>query len=83
MDNIRLILVLALVFVLMLIWQAWEQDYGQRPPQAQMQTQGETNPAQAAPVPTDAPPAAPEMPTPGAVPQVAASCRRTRVSASD
>jgi len=72
MDNIRLILVLALVFVLMLIWQAWEQDYGQRPPQAQMQTQGETNPAQAAPVPTDATPAAPEMPTPGAVPQLAA-----------
>jgi YidC/Oxa1 family membrane protein insertase len=28
MDNIRLILILALSFVLLMIWQAWEQDYG-------------------------------------------------------
>ena len=28
MDNIRFILVLSLFFVLMLLWQAWQQDYG-------------------------------------------------------
>ena len=38
MDNIRLILILALVFVLMLIWQAWEQDYGQPRPSPQVET---------------------------------------------
>lgn len=32
MDNIRFILVLALFFVLMLLWQAWQQDYGQVKP---------------------------------------------------
>jgi YidC/Oxa1 family membrane protein insertase len=68
MDNIRLILVLALIFVLMLIWQAWEQDYGQRPPPAQAQSQGEaTSPAPALPA-ADAPP---QAPTPSAVPEVA------------
>ena len=64
MDNIRLILILSLVFVLMLIWQAWEQDYGQRP----VRSQPQTAPAQIGPTPTDATPTAP---APTAVPQVA------------
>ena len=70
MDNIRLILVLALVFVLMLIWQAWEKDYGQHAPLTQ--AQGETVPSPAARAPADAPPAA-EAPATSAVPEVAPS----------
>ena len=31
MDNYRLILVFSWVFVLMLLWQAWEKDYGPKP----------------------------------------------------
>ncbi len=31
MDNVRLALLLALGFVLMLLWQAWQHDYGPRP----------------------------------------------------
>jgi YidC/Oxa1 family membrane protein insertase len=67
MDNIRLILVLALVFVLMLIWQAWEKDYGQQAPVTQ--AQGETVPSPAARAPADTPPAA-EGPATSAVPEV-------------
>jgi len=68
MDNIRLILVLSLVFVLMLIWQAWEKDYGQPP--VQTQTQVQTGTDAVTPAPADAPPVAPEAPVPSAVPQV-------------
>jgi YidC/Oxa1 family membrane protein insertase len=35
MDQMRLFLIIALGFVLMLIWQAWQKDYG--PPRAQIQ----------------------------------------------
>ena len=68
MDNIRLILVLSLVFVLMLIWQAWEKDYGQPP--VQTQTQVQTGTDAVTPAPADAPPVAPAAPVPSAVPQV-------------
>jgi YidC/Oxa1 family membrane protein insertase len=34
MDNVRLILVLALVFIMMLMYQAWLEDYGSKPPPA-------------------------------------------------
>jgi YidC/Oxa1 family membrane protein insertase len=71
MDNIRLILVLALVFVLMLIWQAWQQDYGQPRPQSEVQSQAPTEPgvpARAA-TPIDATPVAPEAPVPSAEPK--------------
>ena len=70
MDNIRLILVLALVFVLMLIWQAWEQDYGQPPPSSEV----ETTTAPAALAPSETPTTAPEASVPTAPPpQIAAS----------
>lgn len=45
MDNQRPILYLALVFVLFLIWQAWQKDYGPQPPapqQAEVGTSGTT-----------------------------------------
>ncbi|MCW8891434.1 MAG: membrane protein insertase YidC, partial [Sedimenticola sp.] len=31
MDNLRLILFFSLAFILMMIWQAWEEDYGPKP----------------------------------------------------
>ena len=31
MDNLRLILFFSLAFILMLLWQAWEKDYGAKP----------------------------------------------------
>ncbi|OUD13238.1 membrane protein insertase YidC [Thioflexithrix psekupsensis] len=31
MDNIRLMLIMALIFVLLLIYQAWQEDYGPKP----------------------------------------------------
>lgn len=31
MDNLRLILFFALAFILLMLWQAWEKDYGPRP----------------------------------------------------
>jgi len=31
MDNLRLILFFSLAFILMLLWQAWEEDYGTKP----------------------------------------------------
>lgn len=31
MDNLRLILVFSLAFILLLLWQAWNQDYGPKP----------------------------------------------------
>ena len=34
MDNIRIILFAALAFILLLLWQAWQRDYGQPPPMA-------------------------------------------------
>jgi YidC/Oxa1 family membrane protein insertase len=69
MDNIRLILVLALVFVLMLIWQAWEQDYGQpRPPAAEATTAAPSSAPAATLTPEGTPPTAP---APSAVPTVA------------
>ncbi len=43
MDNVRLLLFIALAFVLLMIWQAWDQDYGAR---------------RAGPAQTSAPPAA-------------------------
>ena len=41
MDNIRLYLMLALAFTGMLLWQAWQQDYGQVAPAATTATTGE------------------------------------------
>ncbi len=48
METQKMILWVALAFVLMLIWQAWQQDYGPRPeaalPAAQQQTTGSARP---------------------------------------
>ena len=35
MDNIRLILFFTLAFLLLMLWQAWNEDYGPKPPQAE------------------------------------------------
>ncbi|PLY16940.1 MAG: membrane protein insertase YidC [Sedimenticola sp.] len=35
MDNIRLILFFTLAFILLMLWQAWNEDYGPKPPQAE------------------------------------------------
>jgi len=32
MDNLRLILIIALTFILMMMYQAWQKDYGPKPP---------------------------------------------------
>jgi YidC/Oxa1 family membrane protein insertase len=70
MDNQRLILLVALAFVLLLIWQAWQQDYA--PPQAARTTpEGETTQA-----PTGRAPDSGDVPTapaqsPGSVPSAA------------
>jgi YidC/Oxa1 family membrane protein insertase len=42
MDNIRLILVFTLAFILLMLWQAWNEDYGQKPAE---QTVGVETPA--------------------------------------
>ena len=56
-DNKRLILLMALGFVLLLIWQAWQQDYGA---QSKLATTATDNTAPAAsPLPTDVPAALP------------------------
>ncbi len=61
MDNIRLLLILALAYTGFLLWQAWEQDYGRHPaPAAAQQDQA------AAPTPENAT-------AEGAVPQVPAA----------
>jgi YidC/Oxa1 family membrane protein insertase len=54
MDNLRLLLFVALAFLLLMIWQAWEQDYGTRqaaPPKAPTApaTSGEVPPLPKAP----------------------------------
>lgn len=46
MDFQRLILIAALSFTLLMMWQAWQEDYGQ--PRPQPVTQGEAAPAEAA-----------------------------------
>jgi YidC/Oxa1 family membrane protein insertase len=72
MDNQRLFLLIALSFVILLMFMAWQEDYGEprRPPPAEVV---EPRPDVPAPPPTAAPPAdvpvAP-APTPDAVPVV-------------
>ncbi len=54
MDNLRLLLVFTLAFILLLLWQAWNQDYGQPPPAETAGTEtpaGSTAPATASGVP--------------------------------
>ena len=69
-DNKRLILLMALGFVLLLIWQAWQQDYGSKPPVATTATETATPAASPQPmdVPTAKPGAAATTTTPAAAP---------------
>ena len=41
MDNLRLILIFTLAFVVLMLWQAWNEDYGPKPPQETAATQAE------------------------------------------
>ena len=76
MDNIRLILFFTLAFIGLMLWQAWNQDYGPKPPQAETVTTTTPTGEQSS-VPTAAPqsdsgiPDAPAVgnavPTPNAV----------------
>jgi len=59
METTRLILVLSLTVVGMLLWQAWEQDYGRGA------TESGPVPSADSPLPAPAGPAAPEAPPPG------------------
>jgi len=42
MDNLRLILIFTLAFIVLMLWQAWNEDYGQKPLQEHVATQSET-----------------------------------------
>ncbi len=42
MDNLRLILFFSLAFILLLLWQAWNQDYGPKPAQETVETATES-----------------------------------------
>ncbi len=66
MDNIRIILVVSLCFVLFLIWEAWQQDYGQppKPPSEAGSTADMAQPP--AEVPSVSPSKAPELAAPAA-----------------
>jgi YidC/Oxa1 family membrane protein insertase len=50
MDNQRLFLFIALSFIALMLWEAWQRDYGTPPPAATVET--------ATPGPEGAPPAA-------------------------
>lgn len=67
MDNIRLVLYLALAYVLFLMWQAWQEDYG---PQPQAAASATADPASADALPeppADLPPAPAADPAPAAL----------------
>ena len=51
MDNLRLILFFSLAFILLLLWQAWNEDYGPKPPQAVAQHETVPPPSGSAEVP--------------------------------
>ncbi|MCB1751818.1 MAG: membrane protein insertase YidC [Gammaproteobacteria bacterium] len=63
MDNLRLILVFTLAFIVLLLWQAWNEDYGPKPEQETAVTQSEIgsgNPAASPPAIPSAEVAKPE-----------------------
>ncbi len=64
MQNVRLFLVLALGFLLLLLWNAWQQDYGQRPVAVEDTAQQEP----AAPAPAATPDSDSSPTVPGAIP---------------
>ena len=81
MDNQRLILFIALSFVVLLLWEAWQRDYG---PKAPPPDAGPGQEQQVAAPPADLPTAAPENATPAPGPSTGdtgmlASAQRIRV----
>ncbi len=67
MDNTRLILVIALAFVATLLWEAWQQDYGQKtvPSRTEEPTTGPAAAAPSASTTGDLPTPIPEAGVPG------------------
>ena len=51
MDTIRFILVLSLAIVVMMLWDAWQRDYGSLSPPAQVATRESETPAKTADIP--------------------------------
>ncbi len=61
MDFQRLLLVVALSFILLMLYQAWQKDYGPQPPAAMVQAPGTVPPAKDLPTATPRAGAVPEM----------------------
>ncbi len=59
MDNLRLILIVTLIFILMMMYQAWQQDYPSKPP-----TVANTPTPEISEMPTPSQPDVNELPTP-------------------
>ena len=80
MDTLRLILIVLLTFIGMLLWQAWEKDYGPRAPTAEAGVPGAAAPS--APAAKDMPPVAqqPALPKAPDATQTAAPVPRLRVT---
>ena len=84
MDNLRLILVFTLAFIVLMLWQAWNEDYGPKPQQETLATQSEIGPGR--PAGTDSAVPSAEVTSPistgnqiavAAVPEVGASVETT------
>ncbi len=67
MDNPRILLAIALSFLVLLIWQAWMQDYGPKPVPQQVSTQDTASDASTPAISPEDLPAAPDdqLPEPG------------------
>jgi YidC/Oxa1 family membrane protein insertase len=69
MDNVRLILIFALAFILLLLWQAWQRDYGTPPaPTVAESPTGAGQPAPPDDLPSPAVEVAPEARAPEDIP---------------
>ena len=79
MDNLRLILFFSLAFILLLLWQAWNEDYGPKPPQPvtqQAPVQSSTAPAE---VPAPGASSGIDAPVPGSAGPAVTSARTVEV----
>ncbi|WP_029132187.1 membrane protein insertase YidC [Sedimenticola selenatireducens] len=75
MDNLRLILFFALAFILMMLWQAWDKDYGAKP-QSTVTTETSTGQADTTSSVPSAIPASPAIGnngTPSSVPEISST----------
>lgn len=74
MDNLRLILFFALAFILLLLWQAWEKDYGPQPAAtAAVESAAGSSDTTSTAVPSATPAAPAGEGIPSAVPSVSAT----------